>query len=96
MKVTSPGSTAAGASIKILKVGAQGVIMGFNHSNDTVVQKLRNMGLLPGTAITVEQRFPRFVVAAGFQRFALDDSMIRAIYIRPFARRMPYTKSSCE
>jgi ferrous iron transport protein A len=89
MEMINHGCTAAGASIKILKVGAQGVIMGFSNSNDTVVQKLRSMGLLPGMAITLEQRFPRFIVAAGFQRFALDESMIRAIYIRPFARRIP-------
>lgn len=81
--------TAAGASIKILKVGAQGIIMGFSNSNATTVQKLRGMGLLPGTAIKLEQRFPRFIIAAGFQRFALDDAMVQAIYIRPAARRMP-------
>lgn len=80
------GLTVTGASLKLLKVGAKGIITGFSNTNDAVVRKLKSMDLRPGTTITLEQRFPRFIIASGFQRFALDDTLMRAIYIRPLDR----------
>lgn len=80
------GLTVTGASLKLLKVGAKGIITGFSNTNDAVARKLKSMDLRPGTAIRLEQRFPRFIIATGFQRFALDETLIRAIYIRPLDR----------
>lgn len=80
------GLTMTGASLKILKVGAKGIITGFSNTNDRVMRKLKSMDLRPGMSITLEQRFPRFIIAAGFQRFALDEALIHAIYVRPLDR----------
>jgi ferrous iron transport protein A len=49
---------------------------------DTTVQKMRQLGLTPGRLITIEQRFPRFIVRVGNDRHALDDRVINSIYVR--------------
>jgi ferrous iron transport protein A len=81
--------TISGSSLKLLKVGEQGVVSGLSCRNDNLARKLRSMGLMPGKQITLEQRFPRFVVRSGLERFALDDTMIRAIYVRITGQQQP-------
>jgi ferrous iron transport protein A len=76
------GFTVSGSSLKLMGIGERGIVAGFSHSNDAIKGKLRSLGLIPGTAITLEQRFPRFIVKAGFNRIALDEQMIRAVYVR--------------
>ena len=40
------------------------------------------MGVTPGICITLEQKFPSFVIKAGHTRLALDRGIARAIYVR--------------
>lgn len=76
------GFTVSGSSLRLLEIGERGIVVGLKNADDTLTRKLTSMGLLPGTSITVEQRFPRFMVKIGNNQFALDDRMIRAIYVR--------------
>lgn len=76
------GFTLSGTSLKLLKVGERGVIARFTESDPTLLQKLSSIGLSPGTPITLEQRFPRFVVRTRNQQLTLDHAMIQAIYVR--------------
>ncbi|NJO79776.1 MAG: ferrous iron transport protein A [Cyanobacteria bacterium RM1_2_2] len=69
-------------SLKLLRFGQRGIITGINTLQDTTVQKLRRMGLTCGQMITLEQRFPRFIIRAGNTSHALDDIAINAIYVR--------------
>lgn len=71
-----------GASLKLLRSHERGVITRINTLCDTTAQKLRALGLTPGQWITVEQRFPRFIIRVGNDRHALDETAINAIYVR--------------
>lgn len=54
----------------------------FASNNETILRKLEAMEITPGKFITLEQRFPRFVIRNGNDRIALDESTIQAIYVR--------------
>ncbi|MEM1251193.1 MAG: ferrous iron transport protein A [Cyanobacteria bacterium P01_H01_bin.21] len=74
--------TVSGSSLKLLKVGERGVIARVRGTNPTIAEQLKRLGLSPGTSITLEQRFPRFVVRTRRGPLALTQSMIQSIYVR--------------
>lgn len=74
--------TVSGSSLNLLKVGERGVISRVRGSNPTVAEQLNRLGLSPGTSITLEQRFPRFVVRTRKGPLALTQAMIQSIYVR--------------
>ena len=76
------GFTVSGSSLKLLNVGEHGVVARLTRADTPTVQALKKMGLIPGASITLEQRFPRFVIRTGTTRFALSEKMIQAIYVR--------------
>jgi ferrous iron transport protein A len=76
------GFSVQGASLKLLRSHERAVITRINTLRDATTQRLRQLGLTPGQPITVEQRFPRFIVRVGNDRHVLDDTAISAIYVR--------------
>ncbi|MEL6137981.1 MAG: ferrous iron transport protein A [Cyanobacteria bacterium J06628_6] len=74
--------TVSGASLKLLRVGERGTIARITDENSSIAQQLRRMGLYPGTSITLEERFPRFVVRTHQGTVALSQPMIQSIYVR--------------
>jgi ferrous iron transport protein A len=76
------GFSVQGASLKLLRLHERSVIAWLNTSCDTTARKLRQLGLAPGQFITLEQRFPRFIIRVGNAHHALDETMINAIYVR--------------
>jgi len=76
------GFMVSGSSLKLLKIGERGIVSRFHKSDDRIAQKLKAMGITPGTSITLEQRFPRFLVKVGCNRLALSEEIIHAIYVR--------------
>lgn len=70
------------ASLNLLKKGEKGIITRFRSSDETVLNKLTAMGITPGMKITLEQRFPSFVVKAGNTRLAFDEMIARSIFVR--------------
>ncbi len=74
--------TVSGTSLKLLKAGERGVISRLNNVNPMMIEKMRKLGLIPGTRLTVEQQFPRFLVRTHQGSFALSQPMIQAIYVR--------------
>lgn len=65
-----------------LKAGATGDIAYLAASDDKKMQKLMSMGVLPGSKITLVQKFPSFVFNVGHSQFAVDESLARQIHIR--------------
>ena len=74
--------TVSGSSLKLLKLGERGIVTRLKGADDNVTQKLRQFGIAPGVSVILEQRFPRFMVKVGANRFALDDRTVAAIYVR--------------
>lgn len=53
------------------------------HTKDTPqMQKLMNIGALPGASITLLQAFPSYVFQLGQSQFAIDKTLASSIYVR--------------
>lgn len=65
-----------------LKAGETGDIAYLAASDDKKMQKLMSMGVLPGSKITLVQKFPSFVFNVGHSQFAVDESLARQIHVR--------------
>ncbi|MGA7936659.1 MAG: FeoA family protein [Kovacikia sp.] len=76
------GFSVQGASLKLLHIGERGMITRINALQDATTHTLRKIGLMPGQMITLEQRFPHFLVRVGNTCHALDESSRNAIYVR--------------
>ena len=65
-----------------LKAGETAVIA-YLHSEDVSdLRKLMAIGALPGTQLTLRQRFPSYLLEMGHSQFAIDEEMARQIYVR--------------
>ena len=65
-----------------LKSGETGEIAYLAASDDKKMQKLMSMGVLPGSSLTLVQKFPSFIFKVGHSQFAVDDVLAREIPIR--------------
>lgn len=71
-----------GSSLRLLNAGERGIVTGVKSTDDRIALQLKSMDITVGTRITLEQRFPRFIVQAGTSRMALSEKMIGSIYVR--------------
>lgn len=74
--------TVSGSSLELLNPGERGIVTNFKSKDESIINKLIAMGIIPGICITLEQRFPSFVIKAGQTRLAIDRGIARAIYVR--------------
>ncbi|MEH1942004.1 MAG: FeoA family protein [Nostoc sp.] len=71
-----------GCSLELLRTGEQGIVTFCKTQDETILAKLRSMGVTPGTTITLEQSFPSLSIKIGNTSVALDIVSTRAIYVR--------------
>ncbi len=76
--------TVSGSSLQLLYPGEGGIVSKVRSSDDRIVQKLKAMGITPGTSITLKQRHPAFLVKAGKNCWVLEEKLTRAICVRVF------------
>ncbi len=60
----------------------QGVITSIRNKDDKIVKKLLAMGVHTGMHITLEQRFPSFIIRVGRTRIAIDKDIANSIKVR--------------
>lgn len=60
----------------------QGVITAIRNKDDRIVKKLLAMGVHTGMQITLEQRFPSFIIRVGHTRIAIDKDIASSIRVR--------------
>lgn len=65
-----------------LRPGEEGVIAYIHSGDSEKLKKLMAMGILPGEDVSLERRFPSFVFHIGHSRFAVDEGMASAIFVR--------------
>lgn len=82
MKMLTQGFTVCLSSLELLKPGEQGIVTRFSNTDATLVKQLVEMGITPGSCITLEQRFPDFVVKIGNSRWQLHKAIARIICVR--------------
>jgi ferrous iron transport protein A len=76
------GFTVSGASLQILNVGDRGTISRFPRADPLALAHLNSLGLERGTAITVTQRHPKFIVSTEDGHLILPPSLVQMIYVR--------------
>ncbi len=72
--------------LNFLGTKTQGVITAIRNKDDKIVKKLLSMGIHTGMQITLEQRFPSFVIRVGRTRIALDKDIASSIKVRVTTR----------
>lgn len=65
-----------------LKPSEAGEIAYLAASDDKKMQKLMSMGVLPGSQLSLVQKFPSYIFKVGHSQFAVDDTLAREIFIR--------------
>ena len=68
--------------LNLLENKTQGVITAIRNKDDKIVKKLLAMGVHTGMQITLEQRFPAFVIRVGRSRIAIDKDIASSIKVR--------------
>lgn len=66
-----------------LPVGQSARISHLRTEARDTLQKLLVVGALPGTVLTLVQRFPAYVLHVGNSQFAIDTELAAHIYVRP-------------
>ena len=64
----------------------QGTIAAIRNKDEKVVKKLLAMGVHTGMHITLEQRFPAFVIRVGRTRIAIDKNIANSIKVKVVSR----------
>ncbi|MBZ8181673.1 FeoA family protein [Oscillatoria salina] len=70
------------SSLNLLNAREKGVISHFKTSDENLLQKILEMGINPGLAITLEQRFPNLVIQIGENRLVVNEKIAQLIYVR--------------
>ncbi len=72
--------------LEYLGTKTQGVITAIRNKDEKIVKKLFAMGVHTGMQITLEQRFPAFVIRVGRTRIAIDKNIANSIKVRVSTR----------
>ena len=81
---SAPPPPIAGAvpSLASMRPRQRGEIAYLREDDPVRMRKLMALGLLPGSRIELLRRFPSFILRMGFSRFALDQDIAEAIFVR--------------
>lgn len=70
------------APLSELDVKDKGKIAYLTAKDAAQMQKLISIGAIPGSSITLMQKFPSYVFQIGHAQFAIDKGLAQAIYVR--------------
>lgn len=68
-----------------LRQGESGAIAYVHTGDSERLKKLMALGILPGESVTLQRRYPSFVFTVGRSRYAVDEGMASAIYVKRVA-----------
>ncbi len=74
--------TVSGSTLSLLNVGEQGVVTRVTSVDQTIVQTLVAMGVIPGAVITLEQRLSQYRISVDEHQFIIGHETAQAIYVR--------------
>ena len=70
------------SALDLLQPQETGIVSHFRHQDETLEAQLSDLGINPGLPITLERRFPFFVIKVGTLRFKINRQLARSIYVR--------------
>ena len=73
------------SSLASLKTNQKGKVAYIHTQDNQKLQKLMAMGIVPGVAITLLQKFPSHVLQIGQSQFAIDTDLANCVLIRTAA-----------
>ncbi|MFB2898602.1 FeoA family protein [Aerosakkonemataceae cyanobacterium BLCC-F50] len=76
------GFTVCLSSLELLEPDEQGVVSSFRNLSETTLQRVIAMGIKLGSVVSLQQRYPTFIVKVGNISIALDKEIARAIVVR--------------
>ncbi len=65
-----------------LRVGDKGRVEFLRTKDNKQLQQLMSIGVIPGVAISLYQRFPAYVFSIGNSQFAVDKNLAQAIFVQ--------------
>ncbi len=65
-----------------MRPGQKGSIAYLNAQDQTRLNKLLAMGILPGAELELKRRSPSFVFQVGYSQFAVDEHVAAAVFVR--------------
>lgn len=68
-------------ALSSVKNGKTGTVAILNTKDEALLRKLMAMGVSPGISLTLEQRFPSYIIKMGRTRAALDQETAQVIYL---------------
>jgi DtxR family Mn-dependent transcriptional regulator len=69
--------------LKDIKVGQSGRIVFITPRTRRVLSRLASYGVVPGTELTLKQRFPSYVIRVDQTDVALESAIAKEIFVRP-------------
>jgi Fe2+ transport system protein FeoA len=66
----------------IFDIGDKGRIAYLQTKDSVQMQKLMNIGVIPGMSIDLLQKFPSYIVSLGQAQFAIDKELASVVYVR--------------
>jgi ferrous iron transport protein A len=69
-------------ALSAVKQGDSGTVAALKTQDEMIIRKLMAMGVIPGISITLEQRFPSYIIKVGRSRAALDRETAQTIYLK--------------
>ncbi|BAY88503.1 ferrous iron transport protein A [Calothrix sp. FACHB-156] len=68
-------------ALPTVKIGQPQRVVCLQTQDDAVLHKLMAFGILPGSKLVLEQRFPSYIIAVGRTRTALDKETAQTIFV---------------
>ena len=76
------GSMKFVSALSELEVKNKGEVAYLHAKDNSQMQKLMSIGVLPGMSISLLQKFPSYVLQLGQAQFAVDKELAASIYVR--------------
>ena len=77
-----------------VEIGEEVKVAYINTRSNSRMHKLSHFGIVPGTFISVHQRYPSFVVKCGNSQIALEEEIAKEIYVWQKGKPSPAVDSS--
>jgi len=81
-KKSAAGINKVISSLSDLNKNQKGKVAYIHTQDNQKLQKLMAMGILPGIAVTLLQKFPSYVLQTGQSQFAIDKELADCIFVR--------------
>ncbi|MGB5592468.1 MAG: FeoA family protein [Crocosphaera sp.] len=68
-------------ALSTVKTGTSAKVTCLQTTDEAIIRRLMIMGVVPGISLTLEQRFPSYIIKLGRSRASLDHETAHIIYL---------------